>query len=105
MDAVNPWWSLDGCCCKVVHPRSFRIERCYHQALIHARVAPETVNLKIFPGPRLRLPPALEEGEWGGGGGSEGGWGGGFGPGGGGVLLPFFLFYCLSGARTAAKIL
>ena len=33
-------------------------------AIIHPQVAPETVNLKDFPGPRLRLPPALEEG-WG----------------------------------------
>ena len=35
------------------------------------KVAPETVNINTFPGPRLRLPPALEEGEgggvWGGG--------------------------------------
>ena len=36
-------------------------------AIIHPQVAPETVNLKNFPGPQLRLPPALEEGEgWGG---------------------------------------
>ena len=45
--------------------------------MILPEIAPETVNLKYFPGPRLRLPPALAEGE---GGGSEGGERGGFAP-------------------------
>ena len=57
--------------------------RCYHP-----RVAPETVNLKNFPGPQLRLPPALEEGVgWGSEGGGRGVW-----TRGGGVLFTFFLF-------------
>ena len=51
-------------------------------AIIQPQVAPETVNLKNFP--RLRLPPALEEG--------DGGGGGGFGPGGGGGGSSFDFF-------------
>ena len=49
------------------------------------------VNLKTFPVPRLRLPPALEEGE--GGEGLQGGRGG-LDPGGRGedLLLPFVYF-------------
>ena len=34
-------------------------------AIVHPQIAPETVDLKIFPGPQLRLPPAVEEGEGG----------------------------------------
>ena len=60
------------------------IERCYHQALIHPRLAPKIVNLKNFPRPRLRLPPALEEGE---------GWCGGSETGGGGGSSFHFLLF------------
>ena len=67
MVAVDSWCLLDGCCqFLVLYGWLLLIPGAlWVVAIIYPQVAPETVNLQNFPGPQLRLPPALEEGEGG----------------------------------------